>query len=82
MRLILVLKSLKGESENEKISNIELYEGGTGKKEGTPLTWEIKDNILSITENYYNMGTATKGYKIENETMSSVDGEVVYHKSK
>lgn len=89
---IIIIKSNSGaikekeiigtwESENKETSSIELYEGGTGKTGGTPLTWEIKENILNITENYYNFGTGTKSYKIENKTMTSVDGEKVYHKT-
>lgn len=70
------------ESEDKEIS-IELYESGTGNKYGSvPLTWEIKGNIVNIIENHYNFGTKTVGYKIEDNTMTSVDGKETLYKSK
>lgn len=58
-----------------------LYQGGTGKgtsKSGdtTPLTWEIKDNILNISS----FNSSTSGYKVKGNEMTSVDGERKYIK--
>ena len=68
---------------------IELYEGGTGKITSrlitessyewpNDITWEIKDNILNITEND---GTTT-GYKLKNKILTTVDGNRSYNKVK
>lgn len=73
--------------ENNNKSVIELYEGGTGKsiinvdvkgfEHTTPITWKIKDNILNISD----FGSTT-GYKLENETITTVDGQHTYNKVK
>lgn len=70
------------ESEDKEIS-IELYESGTGNKyDSVPLTWEIKGNIINITENHYNFGNKVVGYKVENNKITSVDGKEILYKSK
>lgn len=75
-------KDIIGNWTNDNDYTLELYEGGTGKNAGTPLTWEIKGKFLNVTENYYNFGTKKIVYKLENDTLTSVDGERIYHKSK
>lgn len=73
--------------KNNNKSVIELYEGGTGKyiinvdmkgfEHTSSITWEIKDNILNISH----FGSTT-GYKLENETITTVDGKQSYNKVK
>lgn len=75
-------KDVIGTWVNDKGYTIELYEGGSGKYESITLTWEIKGKNLNIIEEHYNFGTTTIGYKIENDTMTSFDGERIYHKEK
>lgn len=67
---------------------IELYEGGTGKITSKSIgesygsdydiTWEIKDNILNITDQY----ETTTGYKLKNKILTTVDGNRSYNKVK
>lgn len=73
-------KNVIGTWISDKGYTIELYEGGSGKKGGTPLTWEIKGKFVNMIENYYNFGTKTIVYKIENNIMTNVDGEETYNK--
>lgn len=59
------------------------YEGGTGKwslKSGSngSFSWEYKKDILTITYS----PSSIKGYKIKNNTMTSLDREETYYKSK
>lgn len=72
--------------DDEDYYTIELYEGGSGKiyssRALTSLTWEIKGKALNITENHLNSGDTTTGYKVENGTMTSFDGERIYNKEK
>lgn len=72
------------------LPTIILYEGGTGKgfykdenDDGfVSFTWEIKDNILNVTESSTFFGGTSQGYKIENGKMSSVTGKYAFYKVK
>ena len=68
------------------LQKMELYEGGTGKgfdnsqtNSWYTLEWEFSDDILNITV----VGTLNlkTGYKLEGNTMTSVDGDFTYTKS-
>ena len=65
---------------------MELYEGGTGKgfmeseaDSWYNLKWEFTDNVLNIT--VVGGFELTTGYKVDGNTMTSVDGDFTYIKS-
>lgn len=86
----LCIGSWKVENNSKVWNTIEiitLYEGGTGKgkivgkneKDGYySLSWEIQDDVINIT--YGDMFSVTKGFKIENNVIKSVDDQYIYTK--
>lgn len=76
---------------NEDISiyympTIEIYKGGTAKgsdrkdeKTYHPFNWEIKDNMLVLTESSSVFGTGTStSYEIKGNIMTSADGTLSF----
>lgn len=71
----------------DKNSMIILYQGGTGKhyinlnikeySSYSSIKWEIKDNVLNTSNSI-----STTGYKVKNGTITSLDGQYTYYKTK
>lgn len=66
-----------------------LYEGGSGKGYETKeqfdekgsyyaLTYEIKDNVININNTGFPDGMGIIGFKLEDDKLISVDGEITY----
>lgn len=63
------------------VYKMNLYAGGTGdgydNNSGTySLTWEIKDDVINISQN--NSGMFVTGYTLEGDNLASVDGKKNY----
>lgn len=85
-KCIGIWKVKNGSKMHYNIETFILYQGGTGKglqkgkaeNEYYVIKWEIKDNILNITAG--EVFDNKIGYKINNNTMTSVDGDSIYIK--
>lgn len=78
-----------GDASKYYMPTIEIYKGGTAKgsdrAEETayhPFNWEIKDNVLVLTEtsSVFSTGTSTS-YEVSGDFMTSVDGSLKFKKS-
>lgn len=72
-------KDVIGTWKDNKFS-ITLYEGGSGKINDTPLTWEIKGNTLNIIQFYAYGSSMTTGYRVEKDKITSIDKGEIYYK--
>ena len=73
------------ESNDWGVETMELFKGGTGKGTNSlhtdgayyPLKWEVKDDVLVVS---FEADPLSCAFEIEEDTMTSTDGKLIYHK--